>query len=101
MIHLKPSQKKLLNTKVHFTKSLPRNSIRGYELIRNPKDNNFYYIKDNQKKYYGRAAKNPKTWKINFNKSLYSEKKQKSGFVASINCFYLCEMEYPEKYFFC
>ena len=100
MIHLTPSQKKLLFKKVHFNKSLSRRSIRGYELIRNSKDNNLYYVKDNQEKYYGRPTKNPKTWKINYIRSLYDEGKQKSGFAVSIEYLDLCDMEYPENRFF-
>ena len=100
MIHLTSSQKKLLFKKVHFSKSLSRKSIRGYELIRNQKDNNLYYIKDDQEKYYGRPTKNPNTWRINYIRNLYDGGKQKSGFVASIEYLDLCDMEYPENRFF-
>lgn len=97
MIKLTPAQKKLLYTKVHFSKSISSSLIRGYELIRNPKDNNLYYVKDDKGKYFGKATENPKTWKLRIKQNLYDEGKQRSGFVASIVYNYLFEVEYPEK----
>lgn len=99
MIRLTPSQKRLLYKKVHFSKSLAWSRLRGYELIRDPKDNNLYYVKDGQEKYYGRPTENPKTWKNYFNRTL-EEKNQKTGFVANISYLYLNETEYPSNRFF-
>lgn len=100
MIRLTPSQKELLYKKVHFSKSLTRCYLRGYELVRNPKDNNLYYVKDGQEKIYGRPTENPKTWKYRFNRTLYKEKKQRTGFVASISYLYADDTEYPSNLFF-
>ena len=100
MIRLTPSQKELLYKKIHFSKSLTRSYLRGYELVRNPKDNNLYYIKHGQEKYYGRPTENPKTWKYRFNRALYKEKKQRTGFVASISYLYADDTEYPSNLFF-
>ena len=95
MIRLTPSQKKLLYKKVHFSKSLTRGYLIGYELIRNPKDNNLYYVKYSEEKYYERPTKNQKTWKYRFYRNMYKEKKQRTGFVASISYIDLDATEYP------
>lgn len=95
MIRFTPSQKELLYKKVHFSKSLTRSYLRGYELVRNPKDNNLYYVKYGEEKYYGRPTKNQKTWKYRFYRNMYKEKKQRTGFVASISYIDLEAIEYP------
>ena len=99
MIRLTSSQKELLYKKVHFSKSLTRYCLRGYELVRNPKDNNLYYVTEGQEKYYGKATENPKTWKYRFYRTLYKEKKQRTGLVASISYVCLDDIEYPYKKF--
>lgn len=100
MIRLTPSQKELLYKKVHFSKSLTRYYLSGYKLVRNSEDNNLYYVKDKQEKYCGRPTKNQKTWKYCSYRNLYTEKKQRSGFVASISSTCFDSIEYPCDDFF-